>query len=187
MGEKTQVHIQVDSERKAEWRGYAEEHTEITNGSISALVRLAVTKEMEGMYGGSATSTPSVDLSSIEEQQADTEKAIAELRNVVDRMDTRLNDVQRSVSATAKEQSLEDRLWHVVPPAKPHTTQWERASPDPIPKDPRRWDVAWSGRLEDIAIVARDAQPIIENQLTEMPVESGEIQGGTRWWWDDER
>jgi hypothetical protein len=187
MGDKTQIHIQVDKERKAKWRGYAEEHPDIGNDSLSALIRSAVMKEVEGLHGASSRgrTAATVDLSSVEEQHAQTEKALAELRNVVDRMDTRLNEVQRDVSATAQKQSLKDRLWQSVPPAKPFTEPWERASPDPIPKDSRKWEVAWSGRLEDIAIVARDAEKIVEDQLQEMPIETGEIDGETRYWWDE--
>jgi len=184
MDEKAQVHVQVNSSTKEEWEQAAAEHPAVPNESLSQLIRLAVARELDDDQDtGQATGGEiAVDLSSIEEQQASTEKSLVELRNVVDRMDTRLNEVQRDVSASVEKQSLRDRLFHALPPARPHSEPWARAKPTPIPKDRRKLEVAWSGRLDEITVVARDAPSIIQDQLDEMPVDSAEIDDTVRYW-----
>lgn len=183
MGDKTQIHIQVEKEKKKNWGEYAEEHPEIPSSNLSQLIRRAVYNEIEGSHSESSNDgTATVDLSEVTEQQARTESEMAKLRNVVEQMDSRVEEVQREVTSDRKKRPLEDRLMEALPPAKPKSQGWNRAR-DMGPDAPRsQWETAWSGELFDLCKRVGETPDTVEEKLDEMGVPRQEVDGELRYW-----
>jgi hypothetical protein len=181
MGEKTQVHIQVDREKKEKWKELAEEDGEIPNGSLSALLREAMRRYEKKDDSRGAEGTVSVDLSGIEEQQATTAKELAKLRDTVEKMDSRVEDVRRATTTENEKRPLEDRLFEALPP-RPHSEQWSRAKSLDPEAPAAQWATAWSGKIFDICKRVGEKPEKVKQKLDEMGVPSGEIDGETRYW-----
>lgn len=185
MDDMAQVHLYVDSEKKAEWEGYAKEHAEIGNNSLSALIRMAVNREIHGHHS-SATGERTGDVDQLAERQSEMMEKIESLASSVDDMQTQLNEIGRTTETMQNQSALENQLREALPPAKPHSDAWDRAARDAGqlesgPNDEQ--SVAWQGTLTQIASVAETTEDQARQLLDAMPDVSRErIEGEVRYY-----
>lgn len=188
MDQKVQVHVQVAESTKREWRKGAEEHPEVPNGSLSQLIRLAVTRELRedndpGQTAGAFDDILADDVGTLKEEHGTTQKNITELRDTVSQMDTKLESVHRQVTGKAEKRPLEDRLKERLPPARPKSKMWSRLSHKKGPAAQASvWATAWSGEILDLAERVGEKPDTVEDKLDEMGVPREKIDGEMRYW-----
>jgi len=185
---KDQVHVQVAESTKREWRQGAEEHPEVPNGSLSQLIRLAVSRELRddndpGQTVGAFDDILGDDVSSLKEEHATTRKNITELHDAVSQIGTKIESVHRQVTGKSEKRPLEDRLKERLPPARPKSRKWSRLSHKKGPAAQASvWATAWSGEILDLAERVGEKPDTVEDKLDEMDVPCEEIDGQKRYW-----
>lgn len=177
MGEKKQINIQVNEEKKEQWENYAESNLEAAN--LSHLIRTAVQKEVNGRE------TPSVGQQS--NDNSEVIQAVNQLERKIDEIGDRLTPLEQFVESKTTEYSLEHRVNSALPPAKPHSKKWERATN----RNPTHLgNVAWSGKISEIAEVAdtneEDALEAIKGlEQTPVSIYSDVVDGEKRFWGEE--
>jgi hypothetical protein len=186
MGEKTQIHIQIDKDEKEDvWEEYAEDDPENPNDSLTFLIKRAVNKEINSDRKDNAANIDGadIDLSEITTGQATTHKRIAELQDAVDDITTTVESVERAVTSDTQKQPLEERLYEALPPAKPGTERHARAEDRARgPRTKANYAVAWDGTLAELCVRVREGPDKVEDKLDEMNVPRKEIDGELRYW-----
>jgi len=181
---KTQVHIQVEEDRKADWKQWAEEHPDWT--SLSKYIRNAVDKyHDDSQDSGGESTTTEVDLSPVLEGQAHTEKELSQLKESISEINTKLEEVNREVTSGSQKRPLEVRLREALPPAKPKTRAWSRVRQFDPDAPQYVWETAWSGKVTDLAKRVGEKPAAVEDKLDELGFPSSEIDGEKRYWLEE--
>jgi hypothetical protein len=184
MGEKTQVHVQVEEDTKREWKKAVKKDRELT--SLSDLIRRAVFREISDDNRVTAFDDVLEDRDIPTQTDGDSETAteMAKLRDTIEDMDSRLEEVRRVVTADTERRPLEDRIMEALPPAKPHTKQWKRVKRkrnDPNPPA-AVMATAWDGDIWEISKHVGESPQTVEERLDEMGVPRGDVDGERRYW-----
>lgn len=183
MDEKTQVHVQVDEETKREWKRYADEDPENHNGTLSLLIKRAVQHEINDQHGEDrGTKSVRRAASDVTDQQAKTEKELAKLRETVNQMDSRVEEIQREVTSDTEKRPLKERLWEALPPAYPNSEKWSRTMDIHRGAPAIQWATAWSGELEEICKRVGENPVTVKEKLDEMGVPREETNDSTIYW-----
>lgn len=105
MSERTQINLVVDADRKSHWEEYANEQER----SLSALIRLAVEKEVRS-DARSANDNPS------DEQLTELQSAVENIGTKVDGLHSRIADLEQQVTRESPEvRELASEVFDVLP------------------------------------------------------------------------
>jgi len=174
---KSQVHIQVGLREKAKWERYAENDPSIEHGHLSKLFKRAVREkvgDIDNTQDGSGEGATEVDLSPVLENQAHTEKELSQLKQSLNQISTKVEEVNREVTSGNQKRPLEERL--------PETRAWRRVQ-NHDPDAPREhWETAWSGTVIDLAKRVGEKPATVENKLDELGFPSDDVDGEKRYW-----
>ena len=183
------VNLAVNDERKERWDKAAEEHPE-ADGNLSALVRIAVEKEIRE----DDTSGP---------VEADISPVIDAIEGLSDDMDDRFSDIERRLErledhaqATGDIDRVAGKVIEWLPTINPETVGWEDRFdhiahgdvPDSYPSDdPAMADAAWTGTPEGLAKAVGYPPDLVEQALEKLEkdvhvVHSVEHEGKKRWY-----
>ena len=159
MSDWQQVNVRVKEPTYEEWKQVAEEEY----GGLSALVRTAVRREIDGAHTGAGGVGSSVESESINEVL----QAIDRLENTVEWMDSRLSVVRETVESTGPDYSFRAAVRETVPEEEEN---WLTAEQIAARLDAKKSDVI--DALETLEY---------EEEVRQIPVGVWEGQDETAW------
>lgn len=101
MADQKQINIRVPARTKEEWAEYAEEH----HGSLTRLISLAVTREIEGDHG----EFEQIDEASIESLQ-DLQNSVDSVENTVRELDKKFHALRETVEESSLDLSVKSAV-----------------------------------------------------------------------------